>query len=82
MINNIKEGLSFIEKAHNKGKNQDNLNSILKKHGNFHKKVKSIHITGTNGKGSTSKMLSDILIKANYKVGLFTSPFIVVVYLS
>ena len=79
MINNIKEGLSFIEKAHNKGKNQDNLNSILKKHGNFHKKVKSIHITGTNGKGSTSKMLSDILIKANYKVGLFTSPFIVVV---
>lgn len=79
MINNIREALSFIEQCHNKGGGQDKLTSILKKHGNFHKEIKSIHITGTNGKGSTSKMLSDILIRANFKVGLFTSPYIVVV---
>lgn len=77
MIKNISEALSLIEKSHNKGKNQDNLLLILNKHNNFHQDLKTIHITGTNGKGSTSKMLSDILICANYKVGLFTSPYIV-----
>jgi len=35
---------------------------------------KSIHVAGTNGKGSTSSMLSAVLQSANYKVGLFTSP--------
>ena len=34
----------------------------------------SIHIAGTNGKGSTSAMLSSILIEAGYNVGLYTSP--------
>ena len=39
--------------------------------------LKFIHIAGTNGKGSTSAMLAAILQKAGYKVGLYTSPFIV-----
>ncbi|MGE0077259.1 MAG: folylpolyglutamate synthase/dihydrofolate synthase family protein [Bacteroidales bacterium] len=39
-----------------------------------HKKFKSIHVAGTNGKGSTSHMLASILQKAGYKVGLYTSP--------
>jgi dihydrofolate synthase/folylpolyglutamate synthase len=38
------------------------------------KKFKSIHIAGTNGKGSTSHMLAAILQKAGYKTGLYTSP--------
>ena len=38
------------------------------------KKFKSIHIAGTNGKGSTSHMLASILQEAGYKVGLYTSP--------
>jgi dihydrofolate synthase / folylpolyglutamate synthase len=38
------------------------------------KKFKSIHISGTNGKGSTSHMLAAILQKAGYKTGLYTSP--------
>ena len=38
------------------------------------KKFKSIHVGGTNGKGSTSHMLSSILQEAGYKVGLYTSP--------
>ena len=39
-------------------------------------KFKSIHIAGTNGKGSTSHMLAAILQKAGYKTGLYTSPHV------
>lgn len=42
--------------------------------GNPHRKFKSIHIGGTNGKGSTSHNIASILQSANYKVGLYTSP--------
>lgn len=42
--------------------------------GNPHKKFKSIHIAGTNGKGSTSHMLAAVLQSAGYKTGLYTSP--------
>ncbi|RED44630.1 bifunctional folylpolyglutamate synthase/dihydrofolate synthase [Seonamhaeicola aphaedonensis] len=41
---------------------------------NPHKKFKSVHVAGTNGKGSTSHMLASILQEAGYKVGLYTSP--------
>ncbi|TKB96780.1 bifunctional folylpolyglutamate synthase/dihydrofolate synthase [Pedobacter cryophilus] len=42
--------------------------------GNPEKKFKTIHVGGTNGKGSTSHMLAAILQKAGYKTGLYTSP--------
>ncbi|MEC3967081.1 folylpolyglutamate synthase/dihydrofolate synthase family protein [Flagellimonas halotolerans] len=42
--------------------------------GNPEKKFKSIHVAGTNGKGSSSHMLASILQEAGYKVGLYTSP--------
>jgi dihydrofolate synthase/folylpolyglutamate synthase len=42
--------------------------------GNPHLKFKSIHIAGTNGKGSSSHMLAAILQTAGYKIGLYTSP--------
>ena len=42
--------------------------------GNPQEKFKSIHIAGTNGKGSTSHMLAAILQSAGYKTGLYTSP--------
>jgi dihydrofolate synthase/folylpolyglutamate synthase len=41
---------------------------------NPHERFKSIHIAGTNGKGSVSHMLAAILQEAGYKVGLYTSP--------
>ena len=41
---------------------------------NPHKKFKSIHVAGTNGKGSVSHMLAAILQTAGYKTGLYTSP--------
>jgi len=42
--------------------------------GNPQNRFKAIHITGTNGKGSTSAMIASILSAAGYSVGLFTSP--------
>lgn len=41
---------------------------------NPHRKIKTIHIAGTNGKGSVSHMLAAILQTAGYKTGLYTSP--------
>ena len=47
----------------------------LSEHLNFpERKFKSIHVAGTNGKGSTSHMLASVLQEAGYKVGLYTSP--------
>lgn len=76
MINNIKEALQLIEGSYHKIVSQDKFKAVLKKYNNIELSLKTIHITGTNGKGSTSKMLSDIVMAANYKVGLFTSPHI------
>lgn len=42
--------------------------------GNPHRHYKTIHVAGTNGKGSTSHLLAAILQSAGYKVGLYTSP--------
>ncbi|HUP11232.1 MAG TPA: hypothetical protein VM187_03445, partial [Niastella sp.] len=41
---------------------------------NPHKKIKTVHIAGTNGKGSTSHMLAAVLQTAGFKTGLYTSP--------
>lgn len=52
--------------------------NILDKHFGFpHRKFKSIHVAGTNGKGSCSHTLAAILQKEGYKVGLYTSPHII-----
>jgi len=42
--------------------------------GDPHKKFRSLHIAGTNGKGSSSHMLASVLQEAGYRVGLYTSP--------
>jgi dihydrofolate synthase / folylpolyglutamate synthase len=42
--------------------------------GNPHRRVKTVHVAGTNGKGSTSHMLASILQTSGYKTGLYTSP--------
>lgn len=54
--------------------NLDNTLAICELLGNPEKKFKSIHIAGTNGKGSTSHYLASILQSAGLKVGLYTSP--------
>ncbi|WP_372773102.1 folylpolyglutamate synthase/dihydrofolate synthase family protein [Mangrovibacterium sp.] len=45
--------------------------------GHPHRSFKTIHVAGTNGKGSTSHMLASVLQEAGYKVGLYTSPHLV-----
>ncbi|MFN2439252.1 MAG: folylpolyglutamate synthase/dihydrofolate synthase family protein [Chitinophagaceae bacterium] len=55
-------------------KDLTNINLLCEHLGNPHKKFKSIHIAGTNGKGSVSHMLAAILQTAGYKTGLCTSP--------
>jgi len=51
-----------------------NMKLLLKKLGNPEKRLKCIHVAGTNGKGSVCAMISSILIDAGYKVGMYTSP--------
>ena len=53
-----------------------NLARLLEILGNPQKKLKFIHIAGTNGKGSTAAMTAEILKQSGYRTGLFTSPFL------
>lgn len=55
---------------------RSNYDAFLKA-SNFSFPLKAIHISGTNGKGTTATALANIYIKAGYKVGLFTSPALV-----
>lgn len=52
----------------------DRIQKLLDRLGNPEKIVKTIHVAGTNGKGSTCNLLAAALQSAGYKVGLFTSP--------
>ena len=47
---------------------------LLGRLGNPHEKLKFVHITGTNGKGSTAAMVAQALTSGGYRVGLYTSP--------
>ncbi len=53
------------------------INHLLGYLGNPQKQLKTIHIAGSNGKGSVSSYLASILFEAGYKVGLYTSPHVV-----
>ena len=57
--------------------NLDNTIAICKALGNPEKKLKCVHIAGTNGKGSSSHMLAAVLQQAGYKTGLYTSPHLI-----
>ena len=55
----------------------DNTHQLDAYFGHPHRKFKTIHVAGTNGKGSCSHTLAAILQSAGYKVGLYTSPHLV-----
>lgn len=52
------------------------MDALLHFLGNPHKDLKYVHVAGTNGKGSTSTAISNVLTDAGYKVGLYTSPYV------
>lgn len=54
--------------------NLDNTQDLDKYSGHPHTKFRSVHVAGTNGKGSVSHMLASVLQEAGYKTGLYTSP--------
>ena len=55
----------------------DNITHFLSFIGNPQLNLKTIHIAGSNGKGSTASFIASILMEAGYKVGLYTSPHFV-----
>lgn len=76
---NYVESLSYLE---NLGKfgiqlGMERIEGLLRELGNPEQKIKTIHVTGTNGKGSVTSMITNILLAANLKVGKFTSPHLV-----
>ncbi len=52
------------------------MDALLRLLGNPHKGLKYVHVAGTNGKGSTSTAISNVLIQSGYRVGLYTSPYV------
>ncbi len=76
---NIDETMSFIGSFSRSGKPVDDLSraeELMRRIGNPEKKLKFVHIAGTNGKGSTVEYISNALILSGYRTGQFTSPFI------
>ncbi len=55
----------------------ENTRRLLQKLGNPQRELKFVHIAGTNGKGSAAAMLSSVLRKAGYRVGMSISPYVV-----
>ena len=54
----------------------ERISELCEKLGNPEKKLRFVHVAGTNGKGSFCSMLNSVLRAAGYKVGLYTSPYI------
>ena len=73
-IQNLLAGKSQVK---NKNQSVQKMKIIMEKLGNPQNKLKYIHVTGTNGKGSVIEMLNNILINANLKIGKFISPHLV-----
>ena len=74
----LEDALSYIHRVDWRGSvpGLSRIDTLLGMLGHPERSVKYIHITGTNGKGSTCAMLAAILRQAGYKTGLYTSPYI------
>ena len=74
----VQQATDYIHSKFRKGATPGlhRVRELLAMLGNPEKKLKFVHIAGTNGKGSTAAMTASILNRAGYRTGLFTSPFI------
>lgn len=78
MINSYLDSLANFETRPYSGEySLENMSALLEAFGNPHRKLKFIHVAGTNGKGSVCMMLSSIFKTAGYNTGLYTSPHLI-----
>ncbi|WP_455441622.1 bifunctional folylpolyglutamate synthase/dihydrofolate synthase [Streptococcus salivarius] len=75
---NYTETLNFIHSFKGNGRRPqlERMHWLLKQAGDPQSHYPTVHIVGTNGKGSTTSYLQNILTKSGYQVGTFTSPYI------
>ncbi|WXR62182.1 folylpolyglutamate synthase/dihydrofolate synthase family protein [Peptostreptococcaceae bacterium AGR-M142] len=75
---NYNEAKKYIDDSNRFGSvlGLDRIKYLLKLLGNPQDNLKIIHVAGTNGKGSTCSFINSVLIKNNYNVGLYTSPYL------
>ena len=73
-----KEALAYIDGVSWLGSRPglERVTALLEKLGDPQKALKTIHVAGTNGKGSCAAMSASVLKTAGYKTGLFTSPYL------
>ncbi len=74
MFKTGEEALTWVMKRTGKGKGFVSFLEVMEKIGNPQDQLKTIHVAGTNGKGSTVQFIQSILAKSGFKVGTFTSP--------
>lgn len=78
MFIKLDDAISWVNNSHKYSKKEslDKIKDSLKMLNNPENSFKSIHVAGTNGKGSVSTYLSNILIDKGLKVGLYSSPYV------
>jgi dihydrofolate synthase/folylpolyglutamate synthase len=78
MKHDIQQQLNYLNSLGRFGINPglDTISKLLEALDNPHQKFKSIHVAGTNGKGSTSNFIAHALQESGLKTGLYTSPYV------
>lgn len=76
---NLEEALQKLFSLHQFGikLGLENIEKLIEYLGNPEKKLKAIHIAGSNGKGSTASFISSLLQESGFRVGLYTSPHLI-----
>src|SRR5450756_218559 len=71
-----RQAVAFLEERERFGirLGLDNMTRLCGRLRNPERRLTSFHIAGTNGKGSTARIIATILLKAGYRTGLYTSP--------
>lgn len=77
-IQTKEDAINFVHSSYQFGSKLglENMQILMDKLDKPHKKLKFIHVAGTNGKGSTTAMLVHMLMAAGYKVGMYISPYL------
>ncbi len=79
IVDNAFDPIAYINEPrwHNMSLGLGRIKELLHGLGDPHKSLRFVHVAGTNGKGSTCSYLAQILQEAGFKVGLFTSPYLI-----